>query len=200
MVVTDPRPACGRPLPAVVAECVAAGASAVELRDKTATGRELYVTARRIRSVLRDTGALFLVNDRVDVALAAGAHGAHLGPHDLPLEGTRRIVPPDFVLGYSTDDPDQARTAAALGADYLGIGAVFGTATKRGLDDEAIGPSRVAEVLAAAGLPGVGIGGITAGNAAHVVRAGAGVAVVSAVMGSPRPGDAVRRLLAAIET
>lgn len=199
MVVTSPRPACGRPLVDVVAECAAAGATAVELRDKQASGRELFRLARRLLEVLRATGALFLVNDRLDVALAAGAHGVHLGPEDLPVARARELAPPGFVIGYSTDDPREAVEAARTGADYLGVGAVFGTRTKEGLAGEAIGPERVREVLEAAGLPGVGIGGITPENAGAVARTGAGVAAVGAVLGARRPAEAVRALRAAVD-
>lgn len=198
MVVTSPRPACGRPLAEVAVECAAAGATAVELRDKEATGRELFGLARSLRQVLRGTGTLFLVDDRLDVALAAGADGVHLGPDDLPVARARALAPPGFVIGYSTDDPARARRAAADGADYLGVGAVYGTRTKPGLEEEAIGPARVAEVLRAAGLPGVGIGGITASNATAVARAGAGVAVVGAVMEADDPAAACRALRAAV--
>ena len=200
MVVTKPDPACGRPLTEVVAECVAAGATAVELRDEEADGRRLYRVAESVRRALEGTGTLFVVNDRPDVALAAGADGAHLGPHDLPIEAARRVLPSSFILGYSTDDPREARGAAAAGADYLGVGAVYGTRTKSGLADEAIGPDRVREVLEAADLPGVGIGGIRPENAAAVAEAGAGIAVLGAVMDAPHPDQVVRRLLDAIRT
>ncbi len=199
MVITRAHPACGRPLAQVAAECVEAGATAIQLRDKDADGRALYLLARRLRRALRGSGALLLVNDRVDVALAACTDGAHLGPDDLPLAAARRIAPADFVLGFSADTPEEARRAAAEGADYLGVGAVYGTTTKEGLEDEAIGPDRVGEVLAAARLPGVGIGGIGPANAGAVVRTGAGVAVVSAVMEAADPAAAVREILRAVE-
>lgn len=198
MVLMRPRPACGRPLTEVARACAEAGATAIQLRDKEADGRTLYERAVAMRETLAGLPALLLVNDRVDVALAAGADGAHLGPDDLPLAEARRLVPEDFLLGYSTDDPEEGRGAAAAGADYLGVGAVFGTRSKEGLAEEAIGPARVREVLRAAGLPGVGIGGIDAGNAAAVARTGAGIAVLGAVMEAPDPGAAVRRLLEAI--
>lgn len=199
MVLTDPNPACGRPLPEVVEECVAAGATAVQLRDKEATSRELYRQARELAPRAQRAGALFLVNDRFDVAVAAGADGVHLGPEDLPVEGVRRAAPPGFVIGYSTDEPAIAREAARAGASYLGVGAVYGTGTKEDAADERIGPERVGEVLEAAGLPGVGIGGITPENAASVARTGAGVAVVGAVMGAEEPAGAVRSLREAVE-
>lgn len=195
MVLTDPEPACGRPLPEVVDACLEAGATAVQLRHEGAEGGRLHREARRLRPVARRHGALFLVNDRADVALAAGADGVHLGPADPPVAAVRRTAPDGFVVGYSTDVPEEGARAAADGADYLGVGAVYGTTSKPGLGDEAVGPDRVREVLEAAGLPGVGIGGVTADNAADVYAAGAGVAVLSEVMGAEDPARAVRALL-----
>ncbi len=197
MVVTRPDPACGRPLEQVVAECLAAGATAIQLRDKRADARTLAVQARTLLAPTRAAGALFIVNDRLDVALAIGADGVHLGPEDLPIGTARRLAPPPFLLGYSTDDPREAAAAARAGADYLGVGAVFGTRSKAGLAGEAIGPERVREVREAAGVPCVGIGGVTSLNAHHVFDTGAGIAVLSAVMDADRPGEVVRRLLAA---
>ncbi|MGW8282807.1 MAG: thiamine phosphate synthase [Gemmatimonadota bacterium] len=199
MVLTAPRPACGRPLALVVRECLEAGATAIQLRDKAATPRELYVTATDLASVVAEFDALLLVNDRFDVAVAAGAQGVHLGPEDLPVSSVRRVSPPGFVIGTSTDDPKAGRRAALAGADYLGIGAVYGTRSKPGLEHESIGPGRVREVLEESGLPGVGIGGITPQNASDVVRAGAGIAVLSAVMDATEPGAVVRAFRAAMD-
>jgi thiamine-phosphate diphosphorylase len=198
LVVTRPDPACGRGLAQVVAECVEAGATAIELRDKSALARELLEQADVLVNIVQAAGALFLVNDRLDVALACGADGVHLGPEDIPIGAARQVVPPGFLIGYSTDDPVEAATAAADGADYLGVGAVYGTLSKEGLADEAIGPARIAEVLAAADLPGVGIGGITPESAAEVARTGAGIAVLGAVMNALEPAEVVRELLRAI--
>lgn len=197
MVLTDPRPRCGRPLAEVVEECLEAGATAIQLRDKSASDEDLYGQALRLGELTRERGALLIVNDRFDVALAAGADGVHLGPEDLPIDVVRLHAGDDLLIGYSCDDPVGGLLAAQAGADYLGVGAVYGTSSKAGLADEAIGPERVGQVLHAAGLPGVGIGGITPDNAAAVFETGAGVAVLGAVMHAERPGDAVRRLLAA---
>jgi len=194
MVLTAPRPACGRTLPRVVRECLEAGASAVQLRDKTASAAELYDIALALLAEVNAFDALLLVNDRFDVALAAGVHGVHLGPEDLPVSEVRRVVPPGFLIGTSTDDPAIGRQAARDGADYLGVGAVFGTRSKPGLEHESIGPDRVREVLEASGLPGVGIGGITPQNASEVGRVGAGIAVLSAVMNASDPGEVVQDL------
>ncbi len=199
MVLTTPRPACGRTLPRVVRECLEAGATAIQLRDKTATAGELYDIALELLPDVIAFDALLIVNDRFDVALAAGGHGVHLGPGDLPVSDVHRVRPPGFLIGASTDDPASGRRAARAGADYLGVGAVYGTRSKPGLEHESIGPERVAEVLEAAAIPCVGIGGITVRNAAELGRVGAGVAVLSAVMEAPDPGEVVRELRAALD-
>jgi thiamine-phosphate pyrophosphorylase len=199
LVVTEPEPSSGMPLPQVVEACLRGGATAIELRHEGAAGGILLEEAERIGELARRHGALFLVNDRADVALAAGADGVHLGPDDPPVEAVRHFVPGGFIIGYSTDEPRAAREAAAAGADYLGVGAVYGTASKAGLENEAIGPERVGRVLRAAGLPGVGIGGIRPENAAAVAEEGAGVAVLGALMGAARPEDVARALRAAVD-
>ncbi len=181
-------------------ECLAAGATAIQLRDKDANTRELASSARTLRPIVRLAGGLLIINDRLDVALAVDADGVHLGPHDLPVAAARAIVSDGFLIGHSCDVPDAGRRAAADGADYLGVGAVYGTRSKAGLADEAIGPEQVGEVLASAGLPGVGIGGIGPANAAPVFAAGAGVAVISAVMDADDPAAAVRAILEAATT
>jgi len=195
MVLTDPTPSCGKPLMDVVEECLTAGARAIQLRDKTASDRLLYDQAVQLVELAHHHEALLIVNDRFDIALAAGADGVHLGPEDMPIEIARLHAEESFLIGFSTDDPVAGMLAADAGADYLGVGAVFGTSSKPGLADEAIGVERVAQVLHSAGLPGVGIGGITPDNAAAVFETGAGVAVLGSVMHAPDPGAAVRRLL-----
>jgi len=196
MVITDRRLAGQRDWREVTAAALAAGATAVQLRDKEASSGELYEMALAVRTLAESHGALFIVNDRLDVALAAGAHGVHLGDDDLPVEVARRSVRRDFVIGRSADTEAGARAAEAAGADYLGVGAVFGTRTKPEVAGEVIGGGRVARVAAAVSIPIIGIGGVDASNAGEVVRAGAvGVAVVSAVMGVPDPAEAVLRLL-----
>lgn len=197
MVLTDPQPAAGSMLE-VVSECLEAGCRAIQLRDKEATAEELYEQALQLRRLAQPLGALLVVNDRWDVAVAAGADGVHLGPDDLPIREVRRLVPAGFLIGCSTDDPAMGEEAARAGADYLGVGAVYGTVSKPGLESETIGPERVGEVVRASGLPCVGIGGIEPGKAEPVAAHGAGVAVLGAVMRAPRPGEVVRSLLAEI--
>lgn len=198
LVLTAPKPACGRPLLAVIGDCIVAGATAIQIRDKDAGARELVTLARATRTLVDRLGTdtMVTVDDRLDVALAAGCDGVHLGPEDLPLAAARRLAPRPFVLGYSTDDPVAARRAAAAGADYLGVGAVYGTRSKPGLEHEAIGPARVRAVREASRLPCVGIGGIDVTNAAPVFATGAGVAVLSSVMHAADPAAEVRRLVA----
>lgn len=195
MIVTHPSPASGRSLADVVAECLEAGATAVQLRDKEASDERLYEQAVVLADLARAHGGLLIVNDRFDVALAAGADGVHLGPDDLPVDVVRLHAGDAFLVGYSTDDPVAGMLAAQAGADYLGVGAVYGTRSKAGLAHEAIGAEQVGRVLHTAGLPGVGIGGIGPENAGEVFATGAGVAVLGAVMHAERPGDVVRRLL-----
>lgn len=196
IVITDVALAAPRAVLDVVRAALAAGAPAIQLRDKKATARDLLAQAETLLPIVRDYGALLFINDRMDVALMAGAHGVHLGPDDLPVPAARRIAPPGFLIGHSTDDPRVAQLAERDGADYIGCGAVFGTTTKKEVGDERIGTRRLDEVARAVRIPVIGIGGITVENAGLVgATAARGVAVVGAVMAAPDPGEAVRELL-----
>ncbi|HEX8692340.1 MAG TPA: thiamine phosphate synthase [Longimicrobium sp.] len=199
IVVTDPDCGEGRAVLEVVRAALRGGAPAIQLRGKEMAAREMAELARALLAETRAAGALLFVNDRVDVALAAGADGAHVGQDDLPAAAARAIAPPGFLLGVSAEDPELARRAERDGADYVGTGPVYPTGSKAGAG-EAVGVGRIAGVAAAVGIPVVGIGGIDAANAAEVVRAGAaGVAVISAVMRAPDPEAATRALLRATE-
>ncbi len=200
IVITDPELAAPRAIEDLVAEALDAGAPAIQLRDKRATSAELHQQTLELADLTRRAGALLFVNDRLDVALAAGADGVHLGPDDLPIAAARaaaiRAGRPTLLIGASTDDPRTARLLEQEGADYIGCGAVFGTTTKTELGDERIGTDQLARVAAAVSIPVVGIGGITPGNAARIPPTGAvGVAVVGAIMGSPDVAATVRALL-----
>ncbi len=139
----------------------------------------------------RALGALFIVNDRVDIALAVGADGVHLGEEDLPLSHARRIAP-TLLVGASCDTEEEARRLEALGADYLGVGTVFPTATKKDAG-EPIGLERLRRIKEAVRIPVVAIGGITLENVEEVLATGVdGVAVVSAVVGASSPYEAAR--------
>lgn len=198
IVVTDPDCGEGRELVATVRAALQGGAPSVQLRAKQETTREMLELARQLRVETRRTGALLFVNDRIDVALAAEADGAHVGEDDLPVELARSIVPADFLLGMSVDSAEAAVAAERAGADYVGVGPVFTTPSK--LDaGPAIGLAGVAAVRAATSLPVVAIGGIDRSNAAEVAAAGAhGVAVIRAVMQTADPAHAARELLEAV--
>ena len=197
IVITDRGLAGPRGVAQVVGAALRAGAPAVQLREKTLPPREVLPLARRLRADTAAAHSLFFVNDRVDLALAVGADGVHLGPGDLPVSAARRIAPPDFLIGYSADDEVTARAAVADGADYIGCGTVFPTGTKPDAG-ETIGLVGLARVVRGVAAPVVGIGGITAPLARHAFGTGvAGCAVVSAVMAAPDPARAVEDVLRA---
>jgi thiamine-phosphate pyrophosphorylase len=200
MVLTDP--ACGpdRSIIEVVRAALSGGAPAVQIRAKGGDIRDMLELAVALRAETTEFGALLFVNDRVDVALAAGADGAHIGDEDIPLEAARRITPRGFVLGRSVNTAEEAATAARQGADYLGVGPIFGTPSKLDAGD-AIGVEGLAGVRSVTTLPIVAIGGIDLTNSADVAAAGAdGVAVIRAVMQAEDPEPATRLLLDAIRT
>ncbi|MDP2577099.1 MAG: thiamine phosphate synthase [Gemmatimonadota bacterium] len=195
-VITDRQLAEPRRWLAVVGQALEGGATCIQLRDKRATGRELLEMARALRPLVDHHRALFLVNDRFDIALAAGAHGVHLGDDDLLVAEVRRIVSRDFLIGGSADTTEAGLAAEDAGADYLGVGSVFGTSTKKEVEGEVIGAERLASVASAVSIPVVGIGGVTAENIDQIARAGAvGAAVISAVMGADDPRRAASDLL-----
>ncbi len=198
-VVTDAT-ACGaRGVPAVVREAVAGGASVVQLRDHEATTRELCRAAEALRELLAGAGVPLVVDDRLDVALATGADGVHLGQSDLPVVAAREIAGPDLVIGWSVTDLREAELAWALPegtVDYLGVGPVYPTRTK---SDAAppLGVVGLAAVCARSSVPCVAIGGITARDAGALAAAGAsGMAVVSAICSAEDPRAAACELRA----
>jgi thiamine-phosphate pyrophosphorylase len=197
MVVTDPDCGPGRGVLDVVHAALRGGAPAIQLRMKDASAREMADAARALLAETRSAGALLFINDRVDVALAVGADGAHVGQDDLPADQARRIAPPGFLIGVSAETTELALRAERDGADYVGVGPVYATGSKADAGD-AVGAGRIAEVAGTVRIPVVGIGGITIGNAPPVLHAGAaGVAVISAVMRAADPKAAVRALLRA---
>lgn len=197
MVITDRKLAEPRTVEVVVEAVLEEGVGAIQLRDKGASARDLLRQALRLRSMTRKKGALLFVNDRLDVALGAGADGVHLGPDDLPVEAARNAVPPGFLIGTSTDQPDVARKLQDEGADYIGCGTVFETTTKKDAG-EVIGVQGLAAVAAAVDIPVVGIGGVTLEGARRIAAgSGAvGVAVIGAVMGASDPAGTAREILA----
>ena len=192
--IVDPL-ATGRAPDALATALLAGGARLLQLRLKDAGARELLAAATAIAPLARRHGALFLVNDRPDVARAAGADGVHLGQDDLPVAAARRVLGPDAIVGVSTHDLDEARAADAAGADYLGVGPIYATASKTGALPPR-GPALVRAVRAEIRRPLVAIGGITPETAAAVLAAGAdSVAMIAALVDTPDPAAAVRDLL-----
>ncbi len=177
-----------------IEEALRAGAPALQLRDKTSTPAASLDFARRLAEACRKHNALFFLNDRLDVALAADADGVHLGPDDLPVAAARSVAGPGFLIGASTGLPEEAVRAVAAGADYLGCGSVFATGSKPNAGDP-IGLEGLQAVVEAVALPVIAIGGVTPGRAASVRGTGAaGTAAISALLG-PRPVDQVVKAL-----
>ncbi len=196
------------PLERAVQRALDGGAAAIQLREKELPDREFLPLATRLRRLAERSGALFLVDDRVDVALAAGAHGVHLGPDDLPLATARALLGPEALLGATCHTLAQARRARAEGADYVSMGPVFSAATKfRHLEGGPIRPpvlratglESVRRIARSADLPFVAIGGITPENVSRVARAGARrIAVCAGVIAAADPAAAARNLLRAL--
>jgi thiamine-phosphate pyrophosphorylase len=193
-VLTDAR--AGRDALATTVAAVQAGAPVVQLRVKGVTDRELFDLGTRLVDICARHGATCLVNDRLDIALAIGAHGTHLGAEDLPVTSARRVAGPGHILGGTAREPVRAAQLVAQGASYLGVGPAYATSTKDGLPDP-LGPAGISAVAHAVTVPVIAIGGVTAARVAELRAAGAhGVAVVSAVSDAPDPAEATRRLLA----
>jgi thiamine-phosphate diphosphorylase len=192
-LVADPELA-SRGLANDVAKALAGGVTAVQLRAKNGSDREKIALAENLKRICDEHSALFIVNDRIDIALAIGAGGVHLGTDDLPVAAARAIAPPGFVIGYSPENDDELERARLDGADYFGIGPVFGTQSKANAG-ETIGLEVLSKRVAQAGIPTIGIGGINADNAGSVIEAGAvGVAVISAILASTDPKEATRQI------
>ena len=190
LLVTDPRP----DLTERVAAAVRGGVDVVQLRDKHAPRKELLPLAGKLREVCEEAGALFTVNDDIGLARLSGAAGVHLGQDDGPLAPAREMLGPGAIVGRSAGSPDEASEAVREGADYLGVGTVYATPTKR--DGTVSGLGLVREIArVGVSVPWFAIGGITLQNAREVAEAGApGFAVVRAVLGAEDPGAAAREL------
>ncbi len=196
-VVTDTRP--GRDPIGTVSAALDAGAPVIQVRGKELTDRELFCLAERVAALCADRGALCVVNDRADVALAVDAGGVHVGAEDLPVRAARRVLGPGPVLGATARDAATARAHEAAGASYLGVGPAYATTTKAGLPDP-LGPAGVGAVAHAVEIPVVAVAAVTPDRVEELIAAGAhGVAVISAVSESDDPGAATAALLRALE-
>jgi thiamine-phosphate pyrophosphorylase len=198
-VITNTRLSRGRTNLEVVGAALRGGATVVQYREKGIATRKMVEEARDLLELCREAGIPLIVNDRVDVALAVGADGVHLGVDDMPVAIARRLLGPGRLIGYSPETPEQILASEADGADYLGVGSVYGTATKADAGAP-IGLPGLARVIAEVSIPVVGIGGISVGNAAQVIQSGAdGVAVISAVVAARDVEGAARRLHGIVE-
>lgn len=193
-LITDSRAEAVDSLVHRSAEALLGGMTAVQLRAPGWSDRRLLEAALRLREVTREYNALLLLNDRIDLTLAAKADGVHLGVDDLPIATARCLLGDGAIIGYSPDGLADAQRAVADGASYLGVGPVFPTSTKADAG-EPIGVAGIRAIAEALAVPVVGVGGITLGNARMVTEAGAvGVALVSAVFLADDPRSAAQTL------
>lgn len=188
----------GRDLVALTERAVEGGVTVVQLRAKSLGSHELFTLASRMAEALRSRAVPLIINDRADIAAACGADGVHLGQDDLPPSAARRLVGGKGIIGVSVNTVEEACAAERAGADYVGLGPAFATATKD-TDLPVLGPDGMREVRPRVAIPVIAIGGIHAGNAAAIMAAGAdGIAVVSAILGADDARRAAAGLRAAI--
>lgn len=192
-LVTDDGCLQGRALIDCVREALEGGVTLVQYRAKTASSAEMYDEALQLKALCDNFNVPLIINDRLDIAMAVGAAGVHLGQDDLPCAAARRILGEDYIIGVSAHNPAEAKAALQSGADYLGCGAIFGTATKA--DVKKLGTDGLAAICREKGLPVVGIGGVTADNYREVRAAGAdGAAIVSGILAQPDIRATVRAI------
>lgn len=193
-VVTDGRFEPDRGHVAIATAAASGGAPVVQLRETNLTDRDLLEVARQIRTLTLDAGMIFIINNRLDVAIACEADGLHLGQNDLPASVARKILGPDTIIGVSTSSVEEALKAESDGADYVAVGPVFSTMSKPDAG-EAVGLEAVTRIKRAVRSPVVAIGGISVSNIRSVARAGAdSAAVISSVTGAPDMLEAVKAL------
>lgn len=198
-VITDSKLSRGRNHRQVIEAAIRGGATLVQYRKKNATTRQMVVEALELCKLCRAYSVPLIVNDRIDVALAVDADGVHVGQDDMPASLARKLIGRDKIMGVSAENVEQALAAIADGADYLGVGAIFATATKPDAG-EPIGLAGLERIARVSTIPIVGIAGINLSNAANVIRAGAsGVAVVSAIVGADDVQAAARELRGVVD-
>lgn len=200
-LVTEADLSAGSSTVEIVERAIEGGVDVVQLREKNRSARARYELGEELRALTDRADVPLLVNDRIDIAAAIDADGVHLGDDDLPIAVAREQLGEEAIVGRSVSTPEAARAAERAGADYLGVGDVYGTTSKETDPEQSnVGLDRIRAVRSATELPFVGIGGITPENAAAVVEAGAdGVAVISAITGADDPEAATRRLGAAVD-
>ena len=197
-LVTDRPLSLGRPIEEIVIEAVAGGVTMVQLREKEAPTGEFVALAKSLKALLAPLGVPLIINDRVDVALAADADGVHIGQSDMSYEDARRLLGGDKIIGLSVENFDDLAVANTLDVDYVGISPVYGTPTKSDTA-EPFGLEGLRKAVAMSVHPTVAIGGMNASTIGEVMAAGTdGVAVVSAICSAPSPRKAAQELLKVI--
>jgi thiamine-phosphate pyrophosphorylase len=197
-LVADVEFAAGRDLAYLAGEAVLGGVTIVQLRAKGSGTREFLELAVRMAAVLKERSVPLIINDRVDIAMACGADGVHLGQNDMPVDKARRLLGRSKIIGVSVNTLKEGREAERLGADYVGLGPLYATSTKD-TDLPVLGPEGIRPMRQKIGIPIIAIGGINSGNAADVMKAGAaGIAVVSAILDAPDPRSAAAELKKAL--
>ncbi len=199
-VLTDRTWSRGRDTLTVAKAALDGGATVIQLRDKTANTHDLVKEGLALRALTRERGALLIVNDRIDVALAVDADGAHVGQEDMPAALARQLLGPERMLGVSAGNIAEATAAVAAGADYLGVGPIYATSSKADAG-QPVGPHLLAAIASRFSIPQVAIGGITIHNAREVIHAGAtGIAVITAVVHAEDITDAAHQLIEILDT
>jgi thiamine-phosphate pyrophosphorylase len=193
-LVTDRASLSGKSLDEVILHAVKGGATMVQLREKDVSTRFFIEEAQRLKKILAPFAVPLIINDRIDVALAVGADGVHIGQEDMPYPLARKLLGPGAIIGLSVETPDQVEAAEAFDLAYLGVSAIFATPTKTDTRNH-WGLDGLRKVRAMTRHPLVAIGGINAANAAEVMQAGAdSLAVVSAICSAPDPQKATEHL------
>ncbi|HOX39384.1 MAG TPA: thiamine phosphate synthase [Candidatus Brocadiia bacterium] len=196
ILITDSA-ASALPIEDAIDASLRGGIRAVQLREKNLDGKSLLELAHRARGMTKERGASLIINSRIDVAMAVGADGVHLGARSISIVDARRIVGSEILIGYSAHSPQEARDAAEAGADYVFISPIY--PTRKPYDVKPLGAAAVKETARLARIPVYALGGVNESNAAEVMAAGAtGVAVISAILSSDDPESASRELLRAI--
>ncbi|MBO5840508.1 MAG: thiamine phosphate synthase [Methanobrevibacter sp.] len=192
-LVTDRRNKTDEEFLNIIEEAIKGGTTIVQLREKTASTKEFYELALRVKKITSRYGVPLLINDRIDIALAVDSEGVHIGQDDMPADIAREIIGDDKILGVSASTVDEAKKAEMDSADYIGSGAVFPTATKD--DADSVSKEELKEIVDSIDIPVVAIGGITVENANTLKGSGiAGFSVVSAIMSAEDPKEASRKL------
>lgn len=192
-LVTDRRDKTDEEFLNIIEEAIKGGTTIVQLREKTASTKEFYDLALRVKEITSRYGVPLLINDRIDIALAVDSEGVHIGQDDMPADIAREIIGEDKILGISASTVEEAKKAEKDSADYIGSGAVFSTATKD--DADSVSKDELKEIVDSIDIPIVAIGGITVENASTLKDSGIdGFSVVSAIMSADDPRDASRKL------